>query len=80
MAINRILLLLFVTLISLSFFSCRPACPIMQCNVRMVHPHGEGEYRGVPIWRKQNLKYGEQVKSKKEKHKKNEKDKSKNKS
>ncbi|MBC5773387.1 hypothetical protein H8S95_04860 [Pontibacter sp. KCTC 32443] len=51
----------------------------MQCNVRMVHPHGEGEYRGVPLWRKQNLKYGEKTKHKKDKEKKNEKDKSKNK-
>ncbi len=78
MATNRILLV-FISLISLSIFSCRPACPIMQCNVRMVHPHGEGEYRGVPLWRKQNLKYGEKTKHKKDKEKKNEKDKSKNK-
>ncbi|MBB6610223.1 hypothetical protein H7F15_04155 [Pontibacter sp. Tf4] len=80
MALNRILLLLFLTLFTLTFYSCRPACPIMQCNVRMVHPHGEGEYRGVPIWKKQNMKYGEKIKPKKDKDKKNEKDRSKNKS
>ncbi|NDK54412.1 hypothetical protein [Pontibacter fetidus] len=79
MAINRTLILFFISLIALSVSSCRPACPIMQCNVRMVHPHGEGIYRGVPIWKKQNMKYGEKVKINKEKQKRNEKDKSQNK-
>ncbi|HEY4650959.1 MAG TPA: hypothetical protein VIG72_06070 [Pontibacter sp.] len=46
----------------------------------MVHPHGEGQYRGVPIWRKQNMKYGEKVKPQKDKQKRNQKDKSRNKS
>ena len=79
MAINRILLLSLIIFISLSVLSCKPACPIGPCQVRMVHTHGEGVYRGVPFWKKQNLKYGEKVKHKKDKEGKNEKDKSKNK-
>ncbi|MEJ8756530.1 hypothetical protein WG947_05955 [Pontibacter sp. H259] len=80
MAVNRILFLLLLVFISLSVLSCKPACPIGPCQVRMVHTHGEGVYRGVPFWRKQNLKYGEQVKHKKDKEGKNKRDKSKNKS
>lgn len=79
MTLHRIFPRLLVFLFSLSFISCRPACPIEQCHVRMVHPHGEGEYRGVPIWKKQNLKYGEKLPRQKTKQVKNEKDKSKNK-
>ncbi|MER2999429.1 hypothetical protein [Pontibacter populi] len=78
MATNRILLLVIISLLSLSVLSCRPACPIEPCQIRMVHPHGEGEYRGVPIWKKQNMKYGEKM-PKQKKRPKNEKDKSKNK-
>jgi hypothetical protein len=79
MATNRILLLILISLISLSVLSCKPACPIGPCQVRMVHTHGEGEYRGVPFWKKQNMKYGEKM-PKQKKQPKNEKDKSKNKS
>jgi hypothetical protein len=80
MATNRTLLLIFIALISLSILSCKPACPIGPCQVRMVHTHGEGVYRGVPFWKKQHLKYGEKVPKQEIKKKKNEKDKSKNKS
>ncbi len=78
MAKNRFILLFFILLVSLLVVSCRPACPIEPCQIRMVHPHGNGEYRGVPIWKKQNMKYGEKM-PKKKVEKKNEKDRSKNK-
>lgn len=42
-------------------FSCRPACPISSCQTRMVHRHGEGEYRGMPWYKKQNPRIGEKL-------------------
>ncbi len=41
--------------------SCRPACPINSCQTRMVHRHGEGEYRGMPWYKKQNPRIGEKL-------------------
>ena len=79
MTAKRILPFILITAISLSVISCKPACPIGPCQVRMVHPHGEGEYRGVPIWKKQNLKYGEKAPVNKEQRKIKTNDKSKNK-
>ncbi|MDX5436709.1 MAG: hypothetical protein LPK03_05910 [Pontibacter sp.] len=48
-------------LLSLSVISCKPACPIVACHVRMEHIHGDQEYRGQPIWKKQNPKMGEKL-------------------
>ncbi|WP_242928139.1 hypothetical protein [Pontibacter vulgaris] len=42
-------------------FSCKPRCPIYSCQVRMLHRHGEQEFRGVPIYKKQNMKMGEKL-------------------
>ncbi|WP_460892843.1 hypothetical protein [Rufibacter soli] len=42
-------------------FSCRPSCPIPSCQTRMVHRHGEGEYRGSPWYKKQNPRIGENL-------------------
>ncbi|SFU43240.1 hypothetical protein [Pontibacter akesuensis] len=61
MAKKRQLFILSIALISASLFSCKPACPIGACQVRMVHPHGEGEYRGRPFWKKQNPKMGQDL-------------------
>ncbi|PVY40691.1 hypothetical protein C8E01_10632 [Pontibacter virosus] len=36
-------------------------CPITSCQVRMEHLHGEQEYRGQPIYKKQNPKIGEKL-------------------
>ncbi|WP_205500729.1 hypothetical protein [Rufibacter psychrotolerans] len=41
--------------------SCRPSCPINSCQTRMVHRHGEGEYRGMPWYKKQNPRIGEKL-------------------
>ncbi|WP_181306256.1 hypothetical protein [Rufibacter sp. XAAS-G3-1] len=54
----------FSGLMLLSFgfmFSCRPTCPINSCQTRMVHRHGEGEYRGMPWYKKQNPRIGEKL-------------------
>jgi hypothetical protein len=59
MATTRLLSILLLVLLSASVISCRPACPIGACQVRMVHPHGEQDYRGRPFWKKQNPKMGE---------------------
>ena len=46
--------------------SCVPRCTkfpaYTQCQVRMRHIHGGKEYRGVPIYKKQNMQYGEKYK------------------
>ncbi len=34
-------------------------CPISSCNVRYMHQHSGVEFRGVSIFRKQTLRYGE---------------------
>ncbi|MFT2011055.1 hypothetical protein ACMA1I_20465 [Pontibacter sp. 13R65] len=36
-------------------------CPISSCQVRMVHPHGEHQFRGQPFYKKQNPKMGEKL-------------------
>jgi hypothetical protein len=61
MATTRLLSILLIALLSASLISCRPACPISACQVRMVHPHGEQDYRGRPFWKKQNPKMGEKL-------------------
>lgn len=61
MAKNRLLLPLGAILLLLSTASCKPMCPISSCQVRMVHAHGEHEFRGQPIHKKQNPKIGEKL-------------------
>ncbi|MGE0932325.1 hypothetical protein [Peijinzhouia sedimentorum] len=39
-------------------------CPISSCNVRYMHHHSGVEFRGVSIFRKQTLRYGEAYKQK----------------
>lgn len=60
MAISRLLTLLVFTLVLSTFSSCK-TCPIPSCHVRMVHAHGEDEFRGQPFWKKQNPKIGEKL-------------------
>ncbi len=36
-----------------------PRCPIKACSTQLKHAHGGKEFRGQPIWKKQNPKYGE---------------------
>ncbi|HSI90236.1 MAG TPA: hypothetical protein VK927_03925 [Adhaeribacter sp.] len=36
-------------------------CPIPSCEVRMVHRHGKGEYRGSKWYKKQNPRIGEKL-------------------
>ncbi|MFD2067505.1 hypothetical protein ACFSKU_11480 [Pontibacter silvestris] len=45
----------------LSAASCTPRCPITSCQVRMLHAHGEHEFRGQPFWKKQNPRMGEKL-------------------
>ncbi|RDV16310.1 hypothetical protein DXT99_03635 [Pontibacter diazotrophicus] len=61
MATPRLLIILLIAFLSASVISCKPACPIASCQVRMVHPHGEQDYRGQPIWKKQNPKMGQKL-------------------
>ncbi|WP_125185451.1 hypothetical protein [Botryobacter ruber] len=62
MKITRLLLTFCFTILFFSLItSCKPMCPISSCQVRMVHPHGESEFRGQPFWKKQNPKMGEKV-------------------
>ncbi len=61
MALQRSLLLLSLFLLSLGMYSCKPRCPIYSCQVRMLHRHGEQEFRGVPVYKKQNMKMGEKM-------------------
>ena len=54
------------TVISLTFLTvlssgCKPMCPIPSCEVRMVHRHGKGEYRGSKWYKKQNPRIGEKL-------------------
>ncbi|WP_299821978.1 hypothetical protein [uncultured Pontibacter sp.] len=46
---------------ALAFLSSCKTCPIYSCKVRMVHAHGEQQFRGQPIWKKQNPKVGEKL-------------------
>jgi hypothetical protein len=75
MATTRLLSILLIALLS----ACRPACPISACQVRMVHPHGEQDYRGRPFWKKQNPKMGEKLDKVSQEKVVNRKDKSRNK-
>ena len=59
--LNKSALTLLVVLTSALAFSCRPTCPIAACQTRMVHRHGEGEYRGMPWYKKQNPRVGEKL-------------------
>ncbi|WP_242918863.1 hypothetical protein [Pontibacter liquoris] len=61
MAKNRLFLLLSFVLLGGMAVSCKPRCPIASCQVRMLHRHGEQEFRGQPIWKKQNPKMGEKL-------------------
>jgi hypothetical protein len=42
-------------------FGCKPMCPIVNCNVRMVHLHGKAEYRGSKWYKKQNPHIGQKL-------------------
>jgi len=53
--------IIFFLLFILSLSACKPACPIYSCHVRKQHIHGKKEYRGQPIWKKQNPKVGEKL-------------------
>ncbi|MDX5421075.1 MAG: hypothetical protein LPK07_02300 [Hymenobacteraceae bacterium] len=79
MATTRLLLFLGLALVSTTLISCKPACPITSCQVRMVHAHGEHEFRGQPIWKKQNPKMGEKLPKASQEKAPRGKDKSKNK-
>lgn len=61
MATSRLLFFVLITFLSATVISCKPACPIGPCQVRMVHAHGEQEFRGQPIWKKQHPKMGEKL-------------------
>ncbi|RAU83205.1 hypothetical protein [Pontibacter arcticus] len=57
-----VMLLAGCTFLILSVSSCKTACPIVSCQVRMMHPHGDQEFRGVPFWkRNKNPKYGQKL-------------------
>ncbi|MBA9077382.1 hypothetical protein FHS90_002095 [Rufibacter quisquiliarum] len=43
------------------FSSCMPKCPINSCQTRMVHRHGEQQFRGMPWYKKQNPRIGEKL-------------------
>ncbi|MFD2515716.1 hypothetical protein ACFSRY_17720 [Pontibacter locisalis] len=60
MATTRLLTLLIFSFFLSTLTSCK-TCPISSCHVRMVHAHGEDEFRGQPIWKKQNPKIGEKL-------------------
>lgn len=53
-------------LVAMMFQSCVPRCTKFpayeRCKVRMRHLHGGQEYRGVPIYKKQHMQYGEKYK------------------
>jgi hypothetical protein len=55
------LLIFFLTLVA----ACKPACPIQSCHIRKVHLHGKKQFRGEPIWKKQNPRIGEKMGRKK---------------
>ena len=50
-----------VASIAISLSSCKPSCPINSCQTRMVHRHGEQEFRGMPWYKKQNPRIGEKL-------------------
>jgi hypothetical protein len=80
MATNRLLLFLSTALLFLFFSSCKPLCPISACQVRMVHSHGsEEQFRGMPIYKKQNPKIGQSLPKQKGETVKRDNDKSKRK-
>jgi hypothetical protein len=54
-------LIVFIALL----VSCKPACPIQSCHVRKVHLHGKKQFRGQPLWKKQNPRIGEKMGRKK---------------
>ena len=54
-------LICFLTL----FSACKPACPINSCHIRKVHLHGKKQFRGQPLWKKQNPRIGEKMGRKK---------------
>jgi hypothetical protein len=60
MAKTRLLSFIVLAIMLLTFTSCK-TCPITSCHVRMVHAHGEDEFRGQPFWKKQNPKIGEKL-------------------
>ncbi|RNI30678.1 hypothetical protein EFB08_05365 [Rufibacter latericius] len=59
--VNKNAFSFFTLVLAFSALSCRPACPINSCQTRMVHRHGEGEYRGMPWYKKQNPRIGEKL-------------------
>lgn len=61
MARKHALLWLGLTLAAATVSSCKPTCPITACQVRMVHPHGQDEFRGRPFWKRQNPKMGQDL-------------------
>lgn len=79
MATPRVLIVTLIALLSATVISCKPACPIGSCQVRMVHPHGEQEFRGQPIWKKQHPKMGEKLPKTSQEKVPNRNDKSRNK-
>ena len=60
MATSKPFLFLGIAL-AFSFLTSCKTCPIYSCHVRMKHAHGEEEFRGQPIWKKQNPKIGEKL-------------------
>jgi hypothetical protein len=58
-------LLACILLLMMLVSSCKPACPIQSCHTRKVHLHGKKQYRGQPIWKKQNPRIGEKMGRKK---------------
>ena len=79
MATSKLLLFIGIAFVFSFLTSCK-TCPIYSCHVRMVHGHGEEEFRGQPLWKKQNPKIGEKLPkaSKEEAPKKSNKSKNKN--
>ncbi|MCC9167083.1 hypothetical protein LN893_09515 [Pontibacter sp. XAAS-A31] len=60
MAKRSLFLFLCFAILSPALTSCK-TCPIAACKVRMVHAHGGQEFRGQPIFKKQNPKIGEKL-------------------
>jgi hypothetical protein len=58
-------LLAFVIVLLTLFSACKPACPLQSCHIRKVHLHGKKQFRGQPIWKKQNPRIGEKMGRKK---------------
>lgn len=55
----------YIILIALLLFiglnACKPACPIVSCHTRKEHMHGKKEFRGQPLFKKQNPRIGEKM-------------------